>query len=124
MKPKTFLVAGIAVIFLSSSLAALAGPELIVIGNNGPSRPQILRVDAETGTVLKRYSAPQEGLRGIAVDARGDVLLSANILGYGEITHLLDPASAPAMTHPALTMPGNLKVAPGGDVYVISTSGA
>ena len=124
MKRKIFLFAGVIISSVCVSSISFAGPELIVIGNNGPSRPQALRVDAATGAVLKRYSVPHEGLQGIAVDARGELLLSANTLGYGEITRLLDPANAPAMTHPALTMPGNLKVAPGGDVYVISTSGA
>ena len=122
MKQKPF-VTGILLTLACSSASLMAGPELIVIGNNGPGRPLILRVDAQTGTVLKRYEAAHEGLQGVAVDGKGEVLLSANTLGNGEITRLLDPKSAPAMVHPTLTMPGSLRVGPDGNVYVISTSG-
>ncbi|HTG45562.1 MAG TPA: hypothetical protein VK633_13630 [Verrucomicrobiae bacterium] len=123
MKQKTFLITGLVFTVACSALTVLAAPELIVIGNNGPGRPVIMRLDGQTGAVLKRYEAPHEGLQGIAVDGKGEVLVSANTLGYGQITRLLAPDSTSAMVHPALTMPGSLRVGPGGDVYVISTSG-
>jgi sugar lactone lactonase YvrE len=123
MKQKTFLVTGILLALVCSSASLMGGSELIVIGNNGPGRPMVLRLDAQTGAVLNRYEAAQEGLQGVAVDAKGGVLLAGNTLGYGEITRLLDSKSAPAMAHPALIMPGSLRVGPDGNVYVISTSG-
>jgi DNA-binding beta-propeller fold protein YncE len=107
-------------VLLLSGTTLLVRPELLVVSSGGPSRPAVVRLDAQTGTILQRYAADQENVRGVAVDAAGEILVSGNSLGSGEIGRVGAPVATPVLSHPAFTMPGNLKIGPGGDIYVIS----
>jgi streptogramin lyase len=117
MTKKVFLLA---TVLLVSGLTGFARPELLVVSGGGPSRPAVVRLDAQTGTILERVAASQESVRGVAVDAAGEVLVSGNTLGAGEITKL--GFGAPGVAHPAFTLPGNLKIGPDGHIYVLSAA--
>jgi DNA-binding beta-propeller fold protein YncE len=119
MRRKIFLLASV---LLISGTTLLAGPELLVISSGGASRPAVVRVDAQTGNILQRYAAEQENVGGVAVDAAGEIFLSGNTLGLGEIARVGAPVATPALSHPAFTMLGNLKIGPAGDIYVISAA--
>jgi sugar lactone lactonase YvrE len=117
MTKKIFLLGSF---LLACGIPLLARPELLIITSGGPTRPEVVRLDAQTGGIIQRYAAEQENVLGVAVDAAGEIFVSGNTLGSGEIARLGATDAAPAFSHPAFTMPGNLKVGPDGDLYVLS----
>lgn len=117
MTKKVFLLVSV---LLASNVASFARPQLLVVANGGSSRPGVVRVDAQNGNVLERFAASQENVRGVAVDADGAVLVSGNTLGAGEISRLGNDGSK--LAHPGFTMPGNLKIGPNGQIFVLSAA--
>jgi outer membrane protein assembly factor BamB len=110
----------LAVVISAVSEPATARGELLVIGK--VSR-QIIRFNDNTGALISEFSYETEGLEGLTLGADGNLYVTSNTLGYGDVYRFNRNGfylGTFAGTH--LRTPGGLTFGADGNLYVIGST--